>query len=522
VESLGRTAWLVTTALLLLPAQARAQQLDYGVRSGVAWSSNVFGTAEDTQLNGVEEDPIDDYSLRLSPFAAVSDPDGDVTWSLRYQPTYEHYLHETDLDGFDQNAGGSVGWRFADRWTLRVNENFALYQSPVRFNESTGNAANPVILRVENSEIRSNQASAVLEYGLTRRDSLALITNYNFTTYSEGNGNDRNTPSAALFYQHILSERTSAGARFSWIQQSITRQSGQDDTTQFYNLAGTLGHAFSPTFRLEASAGPTFIDTTPADEFAPSVFGFRVQTDTTGQASLPLAIDADTCELDPVLGERVASLTFGSPCEPVGVLSNALAKQTRKVPTIDASGNALSTSGSGETDLTYFARLALIKDWETWHATLAYERANSDTATFGSSSVADSLETQLSWTPLRLWTFGLTAGISLQENTTDSVVPQQFVVANVPTPPGSVLGNPPAIAEIQSIIAEERSDAEKYRTESVSFSATRKLTEHSSAFAALYWYTQRQELDFPDDDVTRWNNLTLWIGLDWKFDPIRF
>jgi len=122
-----------------------------------------------------------------------------------------------------------------------------------------------------------------------------------------------------------------------------------------------------------------------------------------------------------------------------------------------------------------------------------------------------------------VFTPALIGAVSLQDNSTENVVPKEFVVVNAPPPPGlSSIPSGAQIAQVQKVVGSLENNAEKYLTESVAFSVTRQLTPHSSAFAALYWYGQRQDLNFPSEQVTRWKNLTLWIGLDWQFDPIRF
>jgi hypothetical protein len=125
------------------------------------------------------------------------------------------------------------------------------------------------------------------------------------------------------------------------------------------------------------------------------------------------------------------------------------------------------------------------------------------------------------WTPRRHWSFSLSAAASLQEQATDQIVPTGFVVVNAPQPSGvTVPGG--QLARVESIVASSESRAEEYRTESVAFTATRQLTQRSFVFASVYWYAQRQESGLAGADASRRDNLTLWIGLDWAFQPIRF
>jgi hypothetical protein len=245
-----------------------------------------------------------------------------------------------------------------------------------------------------------------------------------------------------------------------------------------------------------------------------------------------VALDASRCSFEGVPGRAglrnfegcTLPLPVNAPERLAYVLDQAevdtLSKLTAEVPTLDEQGRPLDVGGSGGTDLTYFARLALIKDWENLKGSLVYERANSDSAVFGSSSVSDSLKATLTWTPRQLWTLSLAAGISQQEQATDQVVPTAYQLVNAPAPAG--VTSVTEVAQVQSLIASTENNAQQYLMQSATFSASRQLTPHSFVFTSLYWYTQRQDVSQASSDVTRWNNLTLWVGLDWTFDPIRF
>ena len=103
------------------------------------WTDNVYGIPDDAETvslgREVDIDPIADYSARISPWGVVSDKDGDLTWGLRYQPSYEYYLDEGDLNGFDHDAQGR--WlgepESAPRCSLRGAS--SKYRSITRFNE---------------------------------------------------------------------------------------------------------------------------------------------------------------------------------------------------------------------------------------------------------------------------------------------------------------------------------------------------------------------------------------------------
>lgn len=533
------------TALLLAPRVLGAEELELGVRSGIAWSSNVEGVAEDEVINGQEIDPESDFSARITPLLSVDDPDGNLTWSVVYQPTYEAYLHTSDLDGLDQDVAGVVSWRFADSWSVTLRESYAIYQNSIRFNEAVG-PGEEVTLGYRNQEIRANRTSVGLGHTLGPRDSISAGFNYTTFQYPDGDGIDRDIPAASLGYEHLWSERTKLGARFSWTRQVYQNPSG-DDETDFYNLGATLDYRFSPTLRLEASAGPTIVDSSPVTEFEGAVTAVRFNQGLTEEGipvRVPFAVDATTCvpyDLDADPTTFQADLAFSN-CgpSPTFILDrsdlDAIQALTAVIPTVDENNVQVDSSDTSTSDLTYFAHLALVKDWESWNGRIAYDRSNSENARFGSSSVADTLSGSLSWRPSRHWTLGLLAAVSLQEQVGDQVVPKGWVLANGPAPgvtlpdtqPGLPLepcggdGQPVCqIGQVRSLIASVESGSEEYLTQSISFTATRQLTSRSSAFASVYWYGAKQDSDVAGQDE-RWRNLVFWIGVDWKLDPIRF
>jgi hypothetical protein len=228
--------------------------------------------------------------------------------------------------------------------------------------------------------------------------------------------------------------------------------------------------------------------------------------------------------------------TGGSPTVPGGSGTPAGIKFTDfDHPLREDSSGALvpfDESSTGGTDLTYFARVALIKDWELWHLELAYDRSNDDSGSFGVSSVQDSFEASLRWRPAELWTIDLTGAYNLYDQANSTAVPTGVVVVeNGPVPAG--VDSMSQIATVQRLVVKSESNAVSYTSESVSLTVSRRLTYQSSVFGAIYWYRQDQNLDIPNsvqfnftgangNDVNTTDTLTFWIGLDWQFDTLKF
>jgi hypothetical protein len=558
--------WLATTVLLLLPAGAIAEQFEYGVRTQGGWTDNVYGTSEEATVldegRTVGQDPVDDWSVRVSPWGKVSDLDGEFTWSLEYRPAYEYYLQESDIRGFDHEAGGRLDWRVGERTTLVASETFRRYRSLLRFNENAGSLTDPAVLRGEREKLTGTQSLLGVRHSLTRRDELWLNLSYNTRDYESAS--DLDSVIVGGGWRHSLDQRTLIGLQASWIQQSFSRRVGDDAVTDYYNLSAVLEHQFSRTLRFEAYAGPALIDSnTELVSFSPR---YGVVSGLGGQ---PHAVDAGTCPLlndalphqpDPNAANynpHVASLGFGGcsilpprplqpgelnrlgyprgdPLAPGSVGGSAKLTGFDSPYEFDTNGNlvAVDDSDFDELDVTYFARVALIKDWERWHAEVSYERSSDDSGTIGASSVEDSVELSLRWEPARLWTVTATGGYSLLDQASDAAIPSLLIVENGPVPAG--VDSVSEIATVQRLVVDVDDNALSYTSAYASLAASRKLSERSSVFAALYWYEQEQNVDVDESisfipgvtgdetDVSHWENLTFWVGFDWHFDTIKF
>jgi predicted porin len=293
---LARSTPIATSVLLLFPASASAEELHLGVDSGVTWTNNVFGVSEDAAFGGQDDDPDSDFAFQISPSLEVQDRDGRVTWSAHYRPTFDAYAKFSDLNGFDHVGGAQVGWTFAPRWKLNLAGNLAQYNSATRFNQAAA-PGDEVALGFRDLEVRTTNVTAELDHKLSERDDLSFTLLFNSLEYPDGGGTDRDIPGAILDYMHRLDRRTKLGGSLSWTQQRFRNQaSSQTSQTDFYNLAATLEHRFSQRFRVEASAGPTFIDSTDAEDFSAPVFA------TSATPFGPVALNADLCEFNGIPG----------------------------------------------------------------------------------------------------------------------------------------------------------------------------------------------------------------------------
>ncbi len=529
-----RQRLIASIALVLLPATAGAERLLYGGRSEVFWTDNVFGTAEDGFAGQAEVVP--DWAGRLAPWADLGDYDGELTWGLRYAPTYEYYLDQSGLQGFDHDLGGRLGWQVGDRTTLRLSERYQRYHGLTSFNEvnkdthvSTGNTVG------ERQGITANTITGSLAHQLGPRDEITLSAYQNLYdllgvvevgTLSDGMVVKQERPDhsflgASLLYDHRLSQRATIGSRASWGRQTVQRVDPPlldplaepsdlpDLVTNFYNLSGVFTYRFSPTFDVELSAGPALIEGT-ADQLDPSreygVARFPLQSSEDGLHF----VDATTCkEISP--GVHV----FGAKCQ---AIAPALTPQQLFALNFNTNNNTAIVPFEGvvpsieASSTTYFADVRFNKQWERWTGSLAYSRSASQSSTV--ASVSDYLTGELRWRIAERWTADLAAGFERREQASENVV-LVTQVANEMTPVAAF----DSAARALSVRAATVDSGSHVDVLGLNLRVTYQLARQSALYANVGWQEETQVFEAFEQQSTR---LALTVGINFNFDPVNF
>jgi hypothetical protein len=489
--------WLGCMTALLVPLAAAATDLNSGVRSELHWTDNVYSTS-------INE--LDDFSGRVAPWAEVTDPDGNVTWGVRYGPAYEYYLDENGLRGFDHDAEGRLAWRVGPRTTLRIADRFQRYHSVSRFNEQA-DPGQDVVAAGERARYKTNLATGSLEHLLSPLDLVALSVSYNIQDFSEEQV-DREFLGTGLVYQHFLNERTTLGARASWSRQTLIEDELDDRSTDYFNLSAVFTREISRGLHLEVSAGPAYIVSDVEDISLPPSAPRRaipfVQEDGTGRL-----LNADSCPRNNA-GERILS----SEC---GFLSPALTQQqlvtllvTPNIP-IPITGTVPSADDS---QTTYFADISLVKDWERLRGEISYQRRESQSSGFGAFS--DIFYGALRWQVSRRLSAKWITSYEMREQATDALV-LVTTVANEPTPPFLAATHPLA-AQTQAVHPDLLSQNVGLDLFVTNVGLIYQLTRRSAVYTNVYWRDEQSsgDVSFPRD----MQRLGISVGIHYVFDPI--
>jgi hypothetical protein len=495
-----RRPLVATLVLLGLPSAALAVELDSGISTEGYWTDNAYSQS-------VGE--VDDFSLRVSPWGEVLDRDGDFTWGFRYSPSYEYWLDEDDIRGFDHDVGARIGWRVTPRTTLRLAERYQQYHSLARFNEQQP-PGQDIVVAGRRVEYTTNAVNAGVEHWLGPRDLLVFNTSFTHQDFSEEGQFDRDFYGTSLIYRHRWSERATIGAVASWSRQSVEllATDQEERETDYYNVSALFLYVLSPTLTFEASAGPALIQSNVQDFAAPASFMVDAFPRRRGAAGAQFLLDADTCPRNNdnirFLSAQCQIITPALNGTQLGTVSGQVS-----VPFVG------SVPGADDATTTYFADVALIKDWERWRGELSYTRSEDRSTGFG--AVSDIFYGSLRWQVARRLSAKVIASYEIREQSTENVffVPLlENDLTGIPAPPLTIAAR---TIGVSAQLTDTDSGLDLFVG---SLQVTYELTPRSAVYTTLIYRDEQSDGQvFLERDMQRFS---IAVGINYVFDPIDF
>jgi hypothetical protein len=509
-------ALLVAALCAPRPAAAEAE-LRLGVETAVEYDDNVLVRSENV---------LSDYLGRVGPRLELRDEQGHLHYEVRYFPSYEKFLHLSELDGWNHDAFAKITWRASERTSFSVRDQYidsnraAEALSVGEPIDPTGEAAAVLGRR----GFTQNVAYGELNHQLTQLDLLSftaqnvLSENQPFEGLSVTEGD---VTSAGLSWLHSLSARTQAGLLFRYTNQNFEDVTlGSVTQSDFYNASLQWVHRFDRTWSFSLSGGPAWVTTDIPD--TPDVFEDQplyplIQTPTARGpvlfASCPKLADGTV-----VLAGQCAAIPEGAVAPRLGegvVFRDDLGRTTD----LGVIGEVPDRTGDG---LTYFAAAALTKQWRTVTATLRYSRDASTTAA-ASGNVRDVVQFSLNWLPTERWKVGFIAAWEQREQESTGVafdqialVPATAAVFDASQPLGIGLVS---IGQSAGLLAREidrRVTNDRY---TLALNVQYRLTRRTSLFARAFWIDQTVDDQFLGKrNATRFNAV---IGVRYYLDPIQ-
>ncbi|MDJ0786650.1 MAG: hypothetical protein QNK05_07555 [Myxococcota bacterium] len=533
-------------ALLIVLSAVPAAAIEFrsSLRSQTGYDSNV--------LSG-----RGDMVVEVTPRLVLADDDGRLTWETEYRPTYRYFVTENVDGGFSHIVNGRVAYQVTPRLRLELSDRFSRLKN-VDLETSFGIDDPSIDLidsEIDQRRTLSNRAALRMDWSITSRDVVSALVDHGLQQFdSEGRGDFQALQALARYRRTLTSEHV-VGFDVSVRENTQeTPGTGVERSTRFYSIQGAWVWEITPSWTFSARGGPAFVDAEELDR--PDTFNvFRFATTGNqllgvagcGEASGLVVRSASCAPVERTPGNPLAFVPLNAQGVVVqqNAINNNLGPGLNQTEALTYAGDVI-TIGRNPLDegpddgisLTYFADVSLEKTWgEYVEWILSYRRSASTSASdFGSSTVADQVQSIVTWTPTQYTTFRLSAGWIRRQQERDLAftsvavrsvdLPGCFsptVPAGFPACPAtpfgaSLLGTFDGVGEAtsfltQSVGLEDTQDqfilrlTGRYRVRDNVF-----LTGSGS-----YRYITRENTLADIDDEDRWRVL---FGVEYRFDPI--
>lgn len=507
--------------LVLAPSSARAAEAVFGVEGLTSFNTNVFYQSEDGQKGG---------SFRGGPFVRLRDRTGQLNWALNYRPSYEAFYNVSGINSFYHFADGEVSWQPSAATEFYANDQFS-YTPTRSVTELSGGGtvlAQPAP-DFRNNQVLQNYFNIGIRHALTPRWFGDISLSSSILDYDTELFSDSSSLSGQGFATYMLSPRDRVGGGLGYSRQTVEPPQSESSSTNYYQLYAIWNHDFSPSFRFRANAGPTVVvaPETLAESFA-GVPEFSLTTESGDR----FPIDPASCTINNGVVDIGTCGVYRLPgfAQPPFLTSGQLGLDS--FVTLPLVGEKPDDGG---TSLTYFANVAVEKEWRNVKTALSYVRNASTTSGLSQSLITDTFRFTGDWRPSPLWNVLLSAYYIQRTSTSDQ--PQFFVVGQVASGivPCSLQIGGAVIAcgtldgvRATGVRATLRGSAEtKLDNYLVTLQVNRNLTRSSYAYVRATWDRQYSRREFEDlfTESTYFatssvNRYVVAIGFVYEFDPV--
>jgi hypothetical protein len=510
--------------VLALAVPARAAEFLPGWTTEGVWDSNVFRSLDEDQF-GRKIPKEDDFSVRAGPDLRVREQQGDLTYDLGYRLRYEEFARLDGISSFDHFANASAEWAVTDRTSIFASDDFGYSNSLAGLFQILGAQANPIVRGVR-QRITTNSASGGVRHRIGPLWELTLSGENDFYDYGDASGQQSVATIGTMQLTRGVTPRLVLGFGGTAQRNEESTDLGTSDTgSTFLQVFGIANYQISRTWRLAVSAGPA-LSMPDAQNPGSLSLGSYLQVD---PASCPVRGDGvpfvpfGQLQGFPVKGPRCNPLIFGT--NPPGSFALPVASPTDSdVPFVGDTGV--------QDSLTYFARIQLDKQWRNWRILGSYSRSATNASGLGTSTLLDTLHSEITWTPSTRWSVSLNSTM-LMQSAISEVRAQQVALRQenrlvslcvTQDPNKSPITCSQTVVQVVPVaIPFEVSSGDKIdnpidiRTYRVELRGERRFTKNLSASASAVWYQQTNSGEFVDNKRTEWRAV---LGVTWKFDPI--
>jgi hypothetical protein len=352
-------------AALLLAQPALAGELQIGGTAQTVYDSNVFG---------IENDPVDDFELLLAPTAALDEKFGDFETKFDFKPTYELFFDEQDLRGWNYDFGANAAWIPSSATTVTLDDRFLRYGS-MRLLTTGAEPGSTGAERGARDEFTRNIVSLNAEHHPSEISRIIADASYGLWNFEEPGRVDQDFVTADLQYLRALSETITLGGGLSFTRQNFEATGPRPKShTDFYGLSALFYYEPTERITFRLSAGPTLVRRPVKDSFER---GEILPFTGTGY----LVAFPGTCPTLPT-GEPFLDSSCFFVEYPVALAGDL------------GLGDTVPVQGSPDPDSwTYFADVSLERKWERGSVSLSYNRdEGAASSSLDFSSIVDTVE----------------------------------------------------------------------------------------------------------------------------------
>jgi hypothetical protein len=252
-RTLRTAALLAALAASGVAARALAGDLVFGVGTNTLYDDNVYGSSTNE---------VGDFSLQFVPKARYIDRSGTLGLDIRYDPTYEYFIDEDPLRGWNHSARAVLDWSPNAATTVSFEDDLARYQN-ARLLTTTDSSGTPVEGGSSDPLLR-NVGSLSVRHDLSSTSRFSASARYGIWDYSDSSFYDQDNYGVELELLHTIRQEVQAGASVSVSHSAFKDAPGRANAdTTYYSAAGVI--EWKPTDRvsLAASVGPAFVDAKP-------------------------------------------------------------------------------------------------------------------------------------------------------------------------------------------------------------------------------------------------------------------
>jgi hypothetical protein len=252
-RSLRSAVLIAALAASGVAVRAAAGDLVFGIGANTLYDDNVYGTTTNE---------IDDFSLQFVPKVRFLERSGTFSADVRYDPTYEYFINESPLRGWNHSARAVLDWSPTATTTISFEDDLARYQN-ARLLTTTDASGTPVEGGNRDPLLR-NVGTLTVRHDLSSTSRLTGSAHYGLWDYSDSSFWDQDNYGGELELLHTIRQDVQAGASVSVSHSAFKDAPGRANAdTTYYSAAGVIEWKPTDRLSLNAAVGPAFVDSQP-------------------------------------------------------------------------------------------------------------------------------------------------------------------------------------------------------------------------------------------------------------------